>query len=391
MDNFEDRIENYYKKIDKKAFEALINVIDNFKRKDFYEPHSEIKNRFFEGIEKIQFSPNINFKCKADSQNTSYDSIDYISKYRKEIVEELKKIKENYLLGFKDSTPFGVIIDYNNNIKQIDFEKTFFNNNTFNRNLASIYNKLGIDITTGTFIDKLDIQLFDNNRTSLKKAFSYTFYKEDQSTVTIEQFVNNQQTKMDRLFSVENEKYHFSLQKENFDSFCFNFNNRGSGMTSVVTLIFDDILFEYSYHEVYKEFLKSNFNDNFCNIHAIFKNRQDLEYIVDTGINGCSYDKLLDFLDPTNDFYNIRYEIDDNKKSVAFAKCYDNDFDMSKMIPKDILDILPLYDINIKYSNKYDKTEPEILDIIKKFEYFRDNSFYKKNSISQNKKLKKQK
>lgn len=387
MDNFEDRIENYYKKIDKKAFEALINVIDNFKRKDFYESHSEIKNRFFEGIEKIQFSPNINFKCKADSENTSYDSIDYISKYRKEIVEELKKIKENYLLGFKDSTPFGVLIDYND-IKQIDFGKTFFNDNTFNRNLASIYNKLGIDITTGTFIDKLNIQLFDNN-TSLQKGFSYTFYKDDQSTVTIEQSVNNQKTKMDRLFSVENEKYHFSLQKENFDSFCFNFNNRGSGMASVVTLIFDDILFEYSYHEVYKEFLKSNFDDNFCNIHAIFKNRQDLEYIVDTGINGCSYDKLLDFLDPTNDFYNIRYEIDDKKKSVAFAKCYDNDFDMSKMIPKDILDILPLYDINIKFSNKYDKTETETLEIIKKLEVFRDNSFYKKNTISQNKKLKK--
>lgn len=176
MDNFEDRIENYYKKIDKKAFEDLIHVIENFKRDDFYGPQTEVKDRFFESIEKIQFSPNINFKCKADSENTSYDSIEYISKYRIEIVEELKKIKKHYLLGFETSTPFGVLIDYND-IKQIDFGKTFFKDNTFNRNLASIYNKLGIDITTGTFIDKLDIQLFDNNRTSLKKAFSYTFYQ----------------------------------------------------------------------------------------------------------------------------------------------------------------------------------------------------------------------
>lgn len=389
MDNFEDRIENYYKKIDKKAFEDLINVIENFKRDGFYGLQTEVKDRFFESIEKIQFSPNINFKCEADSENTSYNSIEYISTYRKEIVEELKKIKNHYLLGLETSTPFGVLIDYNNNIKQIDFEKTFFNNNTFNRNLASIYNNLGIDITTGTFIDKLDIQLFDNSIPSLKKGFVYTFYKDDESTVTIEQFVNNKQPKLDRLFSIKQEKYRFSLELVNYNDYCFSFGSNCTGMVRGITMFFDDILFEYSNHHVYKEILRPHFDDNSGYIHTTLYNNQNLDKGVDSCIVGHSYNKLFDFLEQKNDFYKINHEKNKKKQGFAFAKCYDNDFDMSKMIPKEILDVLPLYDINIKYSTKYDQTEPETLEIIKKFEVFRDNSFYKKNTISQNKKLKK--
>lgn len=214
MDNFEDRIEDYYKKIDEKAFEELIYVIENFKNDGSQGPQIEVKDNFFKGIEKIQFSPNINFKCNYCAEKTHYYSIEYISTNKKEIVEELRKIKENYLLGFEKSTPFGVFIDYKNTTKEISIKKSFFNDYSFNRNISSLYNQFGVDITKGTFIDKLDIQIFDKLNIH-KKGFIYTFYKDDQSTIQIEQVNDSNNNKLDRIFSINQANYQFSLDKEN--------------------------------------------------------------------------------------------------------------------------------------------------------------------------------
>lgn len=161
-------------------------------------------------------------------------------------------------------------------------------------------------------------------------------------------------------------------------------------MMFIIKLYFDDILFKYSNHNFYQEILKPHFGNPSSYIEVTFYKENNLSYPINIEILGSNYSKLFDFLDEKNDFYNITHEIDNNKKNFAFFKCYDNDFDIYKIIPKDVLDLLPLYDIKINFLNKYDTNKPEILNIIKKFENFRNDSFYKKNTFLQNKKLKKQ-
>lgn len=407
MDTFEDKIEDYYKDIDMNGFTQLISLIRELNCPSMYtNGHEESKQEFFNSLKNIKFSPNINLQCDFEKDDIKHYDIRHVLKNKEEIIKELLLIKRSYLIGFDKSTPFGTF-DFNTGIAlkdtynpifkneeisqqyiTLDSSESFFKNQKFNQNLITLKEKFGIDVTEGAFIDKLDIQFLQS--VSNKNVFSYVFYKVDDSKIKIDQYINSHDTEFDKLFTIINNDYTLSLKPDYINNFSLAFMNKSTGMIRELKVTFDDIVFKNSSIQEYQEFLNSHFDNKSCAIHACFHRKNSVEdnnYNFSASINGHGYDNFFELVDSTNSFYQLKIEDNKEKRKLAFAENYNKDFNIHKMFSKDFIDVLELYDIHIKFNDKYDKLSEKNINLIEKFENIRNSLFYKKPSMTKKNKI----
>lgn len=383
---FEEKVEDYYYNMDRKAFDQLIFLIKNFN----FDPSkiyiseiekNNIKMDFFNGIKEIQFSPNINLTYASEDNIKTYN-VDFLVYHKEEIINELLAIRKNYFNGFQNATPFGTFDKETYSRDVLISEKSFFNNKIFLDNIDFVNNNFGVDITNGSFINKIDIKFMDSDK--FNSVLTYVFYKDDNSTVKIYNFRYELGQKFEKLFSIDNKNYSFSLtSNESHDKFFYEFKNKSVGMLNKIIIESDNLNFQKSsYHKNnYTEIIKSHFDkyDNSFTFHFTHKYNLDKVKHGSFGyFSGRHYDSFIELLDETNILSRFICEnvASEDVRFKVVSEVYDKDLDLNLLIDKDILEILPLYDLNVVYQNKYDKLNKESLDIVKKIEFYRYSHFY---------------
>lgn len=384
MDHFETNIKDYYKDIDLNGFTQFIQTIRDLNKIDYRKDPRGTEFILAGALDRLVFSPNINFNVSLDKIIDEDYQINYIIENKDLIIKELMQIKRNYLIGLSETNSFGTIIE-NNKKNSILNNESFFKDSNFNKNILALKNNFGIDITTFKLLDKIDINFHEDY--SDNTLFSYKFYAEDNSSIEIINYINKLTFEIDKIFNIETNNYLFSLIPSGTHGFAFEFTNLDDNMFKSISISGDDICFSDSYFSNYTETLNPHVGKSFSAIVTYFNNKNTLREAynnISTNINGKFYNKVFELGDE-NQLLN-KYKTTENEKvkNSIFLDMYDLNFDLTKITSAQTIDILELHDLKCKYRHKYDKLSGPTKNIIQGFEKIRDSSFYTKTVINHN-------
>lgn len=395
MDIFEDRIEDYYKENVELNFEKFIDILKQVRSKILDQ------KGFEEAIKNLNFSSFVNLKYNF-KEGYNYE---HIIESSSTLIFEVENIYKSYKrdFSFTHATPLGSLWSMRDS-EELEychlgsfFIKPYSEDDDLSNNIKFLKRNLGINLTERRKnlknLPKVDIEI--TKELSNGKVFSYTFYKDDGSKLTINTSLDNRN--IQHTFSLSTKEYEINFDLEPSENLSWDlyrkntykleFVNKKEGMLKKIIIKSSDSDLSIDSLIEYREILNSNYKTyKKSEINIIFnKNKESVAYFA-----GEPYKDILTLLPENNILHKLSDKSYKNKEILfePMMELYKNNFSLS-MIPEEIQDIAILYDINPMYTDKYDKLNENTLTLLHKFEDLRSNCFYaflkntnrKKNAI----------
>lgn len=379
MDVFEERIEDYYEDNININFEKFINILKEVRYNKLD------KKGFEESIKNLNFSSFINIIYKP-KENINYQNIVNASS---SLIYSLEGIFRSYKHNFNFAEPLGFFWKSNDVSEKPYYSSisSFFISSDDDHlvdNMVFFRKNLGLDLTKINknikFMPRIDIKF--TNDLDNGKVCSYTFYREDNSKLTIN--TNIYGNKIKHTFTLETNEYKIDFDMDSQENhlwenykknvYRLEFINKKEGMLEKIILKSSDYIFSFDSLIEYREILKGNYKTHKRNQINVFfkKEKNNAAHFV-----GYPYQDLLPLL-PEDHILHLLSDKKNIDKEMLFEpmmELYKNNFSIN-VIPKEIQEIAILYDINPLYLNKYDKMDEKTLTLFNKFEELRSNSFY---------------